>query len=279
MNLRTATVALSLLFALPAMAEDPHGAHGAHGGDHAAETTGHGGDHAPAHGDAHGAPHGDAHGEAGDHGGGHGGHHDPTEFYLGDNDGDGTANWMDSTPDGGEPRSAMDLFGDGDDAFMLPDIGFHLLHFFIFVTLLFFALRRPLGDAMKNRALNVRKELTEAARERDEARQKNEELVARLGRFERELEEMRANAATEAKRDADLLIERARAEAERIGETANRSINDEVRRAKAALRAESVDLAVQLAEAALTQSVQADDQRRLARQFLDTLTTGDSAHG
>ncbi|MFT6376452.1 MAG: F-type H+-transporting ATPase subunit b, partial [bacterium] len=161
-----------------------------------------------------------------------------------------------------------------------PDIGFHALHIFLLLALLFVVGRRPIGDALKNRALGIRKELVDSARERDEARQANEELIARLGKFERELETMRATANTEAKKDAARLVVRAETEAKRIAESSERSISEEIRRAKATLRKEAVDLAVELAETILSKEVEADDQRRLARQFLDTLTTdGDSAHG
>ena len=95
------------------------------------------------------------------------------------------------------------------------------------------------------------------------AGEKNEELVARLGKFERELEEMRVTAAEDAKQDAARIVERAEAEAKRIAESSERSISEETRRAKASLRKEAVDLAVQLAETTLSKEVQADDQRRL----------------
>ena len=275
MILRNAILALALVATGPAFAQDHGGGHhpADHGNDH------HAADH---HDDGHQAQgqgsdgHGDAHGDDAD-GGGH--HDDPTEFYLDDDDGDGTKNWLDSSYDGTE-RGFWDLFGDADDPYMVPDLGFHALHIFLLIVLLVVVGRRPIGDALKNRALGIRKELVDSARERDEARQKNEELVARLGKFERELEEMRVTAAEDAKQDAARIVERAEAEAKRIAESSERSISEETRRAKASLRKEAVDLAVQLAETTLSKEVQADDQRRLARQFLDTLTTdGDSAHG
>ena len=50
-------------------------------------------------------------------------------------------------------------------------------------------------------------------------------------------------------------------------------MREEVVRARVALRKEAVDLAVKLAESALAEQVSADDQRRLARQLLDTLAS------
>lgn len=235
----------------------------------------HDGGHAETHGGGHAeAPHGGEH-----EGDSHGAHHDPGAYYLGDADGDGTPNWMDASWDG-ETRGTWDILTEADDPFVIPEIGFHTLNLAVLLTLLFVFAARPIGDALKNRALAIRKDLVDAARARDEARQKNEELAARLQRFEKELEQMRAQAAQDAKADAELLVARANAEAERIEATAGRSIAEEVRRAKASLRAEAVDLAVKLAEATLSKEVQSDDQRRLARQFLESLNNnGEAARG
>jgi F-type H+-transporting ATPase subunit b len=225
------------------------------------------------HGDPHAA---DAHGA--EHGDDHGGHHDPTEFYLGDNDHDGVPNWRDPS-ENGEPRGMSVIF-DAEDAYFVPEIAFHALNLLIVVLLLWRFAARPLGDALKNRALSIRKQLADAAAARDEARRRNEEVSTRLAAFEQELAQMRTTAAAEARADAEQLVKRAEAEAERIRQTAERNINEELRRARASLREEAVDLAVQLARATLTREVQADDQRRLAREFLDSLTQdGDRTHG
>ena len=184
MTLRTVLLAASLTLSSAALAQDGHGHD-----DHATEDALPGGHIDADHGEPHAeAVHGDAHGE--DHGGGHGGHHDPTDFYTGDMDGDGTVNWLDSSYDGTE-RGFWTLFQDADDPYMVPDLAFHALHILLLIGLLFAVGRRPIGDALKNRALGIRKEIVDAARERDEARQRNEELVARLGAFERELQQMR----------------------------------------------------------------------------------------
>jgi F-type H+-transporting ATPase subunit b len=149
----------------------------------------------------------------------------------------------------------------------------------VLLGVLFYFGRRAVGDALRQRSLAVRNALAEAARERDEAKQREAEIEARLGRFESELASMRETAQTDAKLEEEKLIERAHEAAARIAETAQRNIRDETVRAQVALRGEAVGLAVQLAEESLRGNLKTDDHRRLARQFLDSLEEGVHENG
>jgi len=204
--------------------------------------------------DTHGS-HGDAagHGDAGDHGDGdHGGGH---HYYTADDDGDGTANWIDAD----------------SDMYVVTDLLFHAIHLLLFLGLVVYFVRKPLGDALRTRAAGIRKELTDSARARDEAYQRHQELVARLDKIEAEVASMEAEAKEEAANEEQKLVERAQGEAERIAEMAQRNIRDEATRARMALKRDAVVLAVQLAEGILAKSVNPADQQALARDFLQSL--------
>lgn len=253
MNLRPWLFGVALLVAAPALAQDPHATiPDPHAGVPGYVPAGHPGEVAG----EHAAPH-----EGAEHAaGGHGAHH---ADYRGDGDHDGQANWLDSdSPD-----------------YMVGKLAQHAFNLAVLLAVLFFAARRPVGDALGNRAISVRQQLTDAARERDEARHKHDEIVARLAVFEAEVVKMRADAEVDAKAEEAKLVARAEDEAKRIGETAERNIRDEVNRARVALRSEAVELAVKLAEQTLKQQVEGDDQRRLARQFLDSMNTQVNRHG
>lgn len=241
-----AAALLGLTLSGSALAEEP--AHGVPADPHAAPA-----DHGTGAGD-HAAAAGDHAAAAGDHGeGAHDAHHID---FLADDDHDGTANWLDSDSDG----------------YVVMKLVQHAFNLTILIGLLVYFGRRPIGDALKTRAAELRKELTEAARARDEAQAKFAELNARLEKFEDEVAKMKADAQADARAEEARLIARAQAEAARIAESADRTIADELRRARVALRDDAVALAVELAEGTLRGQVQGDDQRRLARQFLDTLS-------
>lgn len=241
--------ALSFALATPAFASPPEApahAEAGHGEpSHAAEAG-----HAPEGGHA---------AEGGDHaeGGAHGGHH----YYTADDDGDGTPNWRDSD----------------SELFVLSKLGFHLFNLVIYIAILFAFVRQPLLDTLRARALEIRKTLTDSHRHRDTAKERHDEIDARLQALADEIAGMKAEAALDAKAEHARLVARAREEAVRIGETAERNIRDEVARARIELRRDAVELAVQLAESTLRDTVNSDDQKRLAQDFLNTLNDGASA--
>lgn len=152
-----------------------------------------------------------------------------------------------------------------------PKLGWHAFNLALLIGVLIYVARRPVVDALSNRAHDIRRGLTDAARQRDEAQQRHDEIVARLDRFEDEVDEMKAEASVAARHEEERLIERAHTEAARIAETAERNIREEAQKARIALRKEAVGLAVQLAEQTLRSQIQSDDQRRLARQFLASI--------
>jgi len=209
----------------------------------------------------HGEPHpteqahGGEHATASTHGGGHGSH-----YYTADDDGDGTPNWLD---------------GDSE-LYVVTDLGFHAFNLFCLVLIIWWLGRKPVGDAIRERALAIRKELTDTARARDEAYQRHQELVARLDKIEGEMEAMESEAREEAAKEERKLIERAEAEAKRIAETAERNIRDEASRARNALRRDAIEIAAKLAEGILARNVTPADQQALARDFLASLN--DDAH-
>ncbi len=207
--------------------------------------------------------------EEGGHATEEGGHH---VDYLGDDDGDHVPNWRDRTNDQ-DPEQA-------NEAYVVKDILLHAFNLFLLLALLFWLMRKPVKIALKNRADSIRRELTEAARLRDEAEKRHQELSARLDHFEDEVQAIRDEAKQDAQEEEAKLIERAHQEAKRIAETTERNIRDEVSRARLALQREAVELAVELAQKTLASELKDDDQKRLAREFLSTIkNNGVGNHG
>jgi len=206
----------------------------------AAEPTGHGDDH----GGEHASDHGD------DHGGGHG------AVFTGDDDHDGTANWMDA---------------DAGEHFVLDDIGFHAFNFALFAGLLWWFAVPPLRDHAHTRSVAIREDIEEAQSLRDEAARRHTEITDRLAALESELMAIEGRAEADAAHEATQIEARAEAAAASLKETVGRQIRDEAARARQALRAEAVEIAVELAEGILKERVGADDHKALASAFLDTV--------
>ena len=158
--------------------------------------------------------------------------------------------------------------GSGDPA-DYNAIVYHAINFVLLISLLTFLLRSKIKDALANRSMRVKGDIDESNRLRKEAQQRFEDLESRLDGFESELDSMKSDAATKAESDHQTILARAEEDAARIAESAQRSIRDETERARQALRQEVAELSVDLAREKLSQTVTADDQSRLAGDFID----------
>jgi F-type H+-transporting ATPase subunit b len=183
--------------------------------------------------------------------------------FTDDDDHDGIANWRDADSEGYE----------------VVKLANHALNLLIFLGVVGFFARRPIMDALGDRALEIRRGITDASAAKAAAEEKYSAIQSRIDAFEAEVAKMRADAEAAAADEERRLIAKAEDEADRIALNAERNIRDEVTRARVALRKDAIDLAVKLAEQTLKSKVQPDDQRRLARAFLDSLKDQGASHG
>ncbi|MDP2307227.1 MAG: ATP synthase F0 subunit B [Pseudomonadota bacterium] len=178
------------------------------------------------------------------------------------------AAWAAPAPEGAEGGHGAAAAEHGSHGIPWDMITLQAVNVLLFGALLVWLARGPVQDALKNRALAVSKQLEDSARLKAAAAATNADIEARLLSLDRRVEEMKAEAALEADREARKIEERAQADAARIQETAERTIREESTRARNELRGEAARLAVALARETLKRSVTPDDQDRLAREFL-----------
>lgn len=110
----------------------------------------------------------------------------------------------------------------------------------------------------------------------EEARQTREEAQAALEEQRRELAEARAESQAiiaRSKQDAENvreeLLARARAEQQEVVERAKREIEQEREQALESIRREAVELSIAAASHLLGRKVDAEEDRRLVREYLD----------
>lgn len=151
------------------------------------------------------------------------------------------------------------------------DLGVASVSLLTFLLILFTVARKPVMDALASRALNIRKAIDEAVTAKAAAEQRFNEVEARLASLDQQLASMQAQAESDAQAESSRLIEKGNADAARILEVAERTIREESDRARRGLRDEAVKLAVGLARQKAAQVMTVDDQRRFAREFLDTV--------
>lgn len=138
-----------------------------------------------------------------------------------------------------------------------------------------FILRRvawgPIVARVEEREKTIQAALDAAKHERAEAEKLLGEQKAAITGARREAAEMvRKNAEDVERLRADLL-NKARAQAEELKADAKRAIEDEKVKAVAEVKGVAADLAVQIAEKLLGEHLDAEKQRKLAQQYLESL--------
>ena len=97
------------------------------------------------------------------------------------------------------------------------------------------------------------------------------EWELRASRMEEEVKEIRRVAMEKAANDCKQLVLDSRATAERNEGNARNTVEREVRKARQVLRAEAVELALELAADQLRQGVTEEDRSRIVDEFVEHL--------
>jgi F-type H+-transporting ATPase subunit b len=149
-----------------------------------------------------------------------------------------------------------------------PGLIRHGINLLILVGVLYWALKGPLTDFLAFRRSEVKDQLDASLAAKTQAEAKFSELSARLENFEAEIAELRARVRADAESERSMLLSNAQRAAESFEQTAKRTVTEEIRRARAELKAEAVELSVQIAEELLTKNINDEDQARLTSDYL-----------
>jgi F-type H+-transporting ATPase subunit b len=143
-----------------------------------------------------------------------------------------------------------------------------LINFGVLLFLLIWFGGRAMNKSLRARHEQLKSEISEAARLRDEATLKFQAQEQRVADLEKETAALRTSLRQDAEREHARLIEGSQERAKRIQEEMRLQLNQQVKEAELLLRAEVASASVKLAEELVRKSVNADDQRRLAREFV-----------
>jgi F-type H+-transporting ATPase subunit b len=188
------------------------------------------------------------------------------------------------TAAGPSPESSAQLgpghkaHGEGD-AEHLADHGEHTgfsvktfaLQLFNFGVLLFILIwfgGRAMNKSLRARHEQLKGDINEAARLRDEAAQKFKAQDQRVADLEKEVAALRATLRQDAEREQVRLLEGAQERAKKIQDEMRFQLSQQVKEAELLLRAEVASASVRLAEELVRKSLNTDDQRRLAQEFV-----------
>jgi len=153
------------------------------------------------------------------------------------------------------------------------------LNFGILLLILYGLLWDPLLKFLDERARTIKGRLDDAAASREEARRAVARHREELAKLRRERADILEQARSMGEQEGDQIVQRARREAERTGRRAQEELAEQVRAGRAALRAETADLAVAIAARILGREVSIEDHRRLAEELIEQIGAGPAESG
>jgi F-type H+-transporting ATPase subunit b len=143
-----------------------------------------------------------------------------------------------------------------------------LLNFGVLLFILIYFGGRKMSKSLRSRHEHLKGDVAEAARQRDEAERKATLQNRRLADLEKEIAALRATMRQDADREQARLLEGAQERAKRIQEEMRFQLDQQVKDAEVALRAEVASAAVKLAEELASKAVDTQDERRFAQDFV-----------
>jgi len=136
------------------------------------------------------------------------------------------------------------------------------------LAILIYVMKKPLASFFGERTAQIGKDLEDAREQRAKAEALLQEYKQRLAGMEKELDKMRADLQQSAKAETEKVVATAEKMAASMVESAKMTAEQEVRKAKAALKTEAVELAVEMAEALVREKITQDDRKRIAEDYL-----------
>jgi F-type H+-transporting ATPase subunit b len=146
-----------------------------------------------------------------------------------------------------------------------------IVNFLILVGILVYLARKPTRAFLVGRKKAVQEALEEATRLKAEAEAKYAEYKKRLDGLDAEIAAIRADIIKSGEAERDRIIAEAERKAARIRKDAEFLIEQQVKQLRLELRRDAVEAALAEAEKILREKTSADDQQRLARDYVAKL--------
>ncbi len=151
---------------------------------------------------------------------------------------------------------------------LFKDYLWKIINFGILAFILFKFGRKPLQSFLKQRAELIEKTLKEAQQAKEAAQKALQEVEERLKTKDKEIEDIISASRRSGEEVRDSLIQQGDKLREKILEQARVNIEYELKSAKEAIKAEAVEIAMELAEKKLKERLTKEEQKRLLEESL-----------
>lgn len=156
----------------------------------------------------------------------------------------------------------------------LPTALWKLLNLLAFVGLLVYLLAKPMRGFFRAREESVRRQLAEAAQQRERAAQLESEMARRVASLEGEIRALRERLRQEGERERRLLEQQGEADAARLLAQLDDEAKRRVEEARVGLAREAADVAADLAREIIEKELTPADRERIFARTLERLRQG-----
>ncbi len=143
-----------------------------------------------------------------------------------------------------------------------------VMNFAVLMVALFFAVRKPVSDALNNRIGSIRSQLDELEAKKVQAEGTLAEYEKKIATLDDEVKQILAQYHEQGEAAKSRILEKAAASAEKMKEQAKRNIENEFNAAKQQLQAEMMTKALEKAEELIRKSISSEDQDHLIDDYL-----------
>ncbi len=157
--------------------------------------------------------------------------------------------------------------GEGKGGFS-SEVLWQILSFVLLMILLTRFVKKPLASFLTRRQEEIQNALAQSARKKEEAAALLAEWQKKVDSLNQEVQDLHQRIRDEGESERKKIVSRAQEESERVRQQAGIIAEQELLKARAALKKEMVDLSVDLAERLLKEVLRPQDQERLIQEYI-----------
>jgi F-type H+-transporting ATPase subunit b len=157
---------------------------------------------------------------------------------------------------------------EGGHGSLLKDYMWKIINFLILIVILFKFAKKPLQNFLQKRTELIEKTLNEAKEAKEAAIKALQEVEERLKVKDSEIEAILSAAKKSGEQERGIIAAESEKLKEKILEQAKTNIEYELKHAKEAIKAEAVELAMELAEKKIKEKMTKEEQEKLLSDSL-----------
>ncbi|MBN1930554.1 MAG: ATP synthase F0 subunit B [Desulfobacterales bacterium] len=146
---------------------------------------------------------------------------------------------------------------------------YRVMNFLVLAIGLYYLMRKPASEALNARIKGIKDELSGLEEKKKNAEKELAAYDEKLARLDEEFEKIVAEYVRQGNEAKVKILKEAESAAERLKEQARRNIDYEFEQAKAKLRKDTIEKALEKAEEIIKNEITAKDQDRLVDEFLE----------